>query len=100
MDRDQLRRDFVTVDRSDEAVVVRVRQIEWSGPHDPYITFHQELCDAEITDAEIEALIERLLADDRFFGKCEECSEWNPRGWMHGQNLCQSCAQRNHGVVY
>jgi hypothetical protein len=54
----------------------------------------------EPDDADLDRLYDELLADQRYFRVCDTCNEWNPFGWMHDTNLCQSCAVRYHGVVY
>jgi formylmethanofuran dehydrogenase subunit E len=40
------------------------------------------------------------LRKKQFFGRCQECGELNPSGWMHDSKICQHCAETNHGVVY
>ena len=32
--------------------------------------------------------------------QCEKCAETNSPEWMHGDDICQSCAERYLGVVY
>jgi hypothetical protein len=99
-ERRRTRDEFITSSRSGNELTVSVRQIEWDGPHDPRSSFHIERLPSSARDEVIEACIERVLSDRRFFGICEECGEMNPRGWMMDADLCQSCAVDNHGVVF
>ncbi len=52
------------------------------------------------SDRRVSEEIDRILLNKEHFSRCEECGQLKPRGWMHDGNICQSCAERNHGVVY
>jgi hypothetical protein len=41
-----------------------------------------------------------VIAAPSYFATCEECGRRNPHGWMFDEQLCQACAEENHGVVY
>jgi hypothetical protein len=98
--RTELRSEFITVIRTIECVEILVKQVEWAGPATPHVLFHREIHPSSTSDSVLEVHVSRLLADEQFFGLCKECQEMNPRGWMHGPGLCQTCASTNHGVVY
>lgn len=85
----------------DEAIVFFVCQIRWEGPHTPV----QEWVPVSVLPAmsspvEIEKAKRALLKRRRFFKVCDVCGERKPDGWMHDNELCQSCAERELGVVY
>ena len=96
-----LTEEFISAHRGPSELVLRVKTIKWEGPHTPvaeWIT--ARTITGSLTDSEVQDSVRALLADRSFFGKCEECGERNPMGWMHNPSLCQGCAEGNHGVVY
>ncbi len=101
MTESELLAEFVRVDRKDENIAVMVLEIAWEGPHKPVDrwtlakTLHAASSDSEVADA-----TRSVLSDQRFFSTCGECNQRMPLGWMDDQELCQGCAERNHGVVY
>lgn len=36
----------------------------------------------------------------RRFRRCEECGQMTPPEWRYDASICQSCAERNHGVIH
>ena len=100
MDRDELLRDWLRFQPTERGTRVLVRTIRWDGPHTPVSDWRlwrqfgtEEGLDRDEVSGEV-------LDDVRFFGSCRTCGERKPRGWMHGEGLCQACAERDHGVVY
>ena len=97
-------------------VVVRVRGsqvsvavfgIVWKGPHTPVV------CPKSIGNLNWKRLptfrflmsLRNLIESARElrhskYGKCERCGETNPPEWMHDDKTCQSCAERDLGVVH
>lgn len=55
---------------------------------------------ADAPSKEVDTKICELLSNEQYFRICNECGERNPCGWMHSQLICQSWAERNHGVIY
>src|SRR5690606_37437426 len=101
LNRNSLLEEFVSVDSSDEGIRLHVRTISWRGPHTPvseWVLWKQ--INAEPDHADLDRLYDEILADRRYFGLCAQCRECNPFGWMHDPDLCQSCAERHHGVMY
>lgn len=94
-------RDFVRVERRDDSIRVLVGDVTWDGPAHPSVdwTVWRELA-VQASDQDVRKCVEELLASPAHFLQCEECGERNPLGWMHDECICQSCAERNHGVVY
>jgi len=94
-------REFISVERSQGDVVIRVCQIEWPAPHSPVSKWTTaKRLGANASEEEIDLAVQGLLEDGRYFRVCVECDEPNPTGHMHDDRICQSCAERNHGVVY
>ena len=102
MNDSDLANEFIRQEAVGQSVHVLVRLIEWhGGPANPTSRW-KLIAKINIADAEskLGPAIRRVLDDRRYFGRCEECGERNPAGWMHSEKLCQSCAEANHGVVY
>ena len=98
---DDLRGEFIRIDRKPSKTLILVRKITWRGPHTPethWVTAFNLAADA--SEPEVEASIRAALGDTRFFRVCVRCGDKNPIGWMHSETICQSCAERYLGVVY
>lgn len=102
MKKEALSRAFVRFDKvSENRTDVVVRVIAWPSPHTPESSWEiWKSLDHEPSGPERESLVSELLEVPRYFGRCAECGKRNPAGWMHTSELCQKCAERNHGVVY
>lgn len=101
MSDDEIEREFVRVTALPGFTRIYVRIIDWPSPHTPVSSW--------VLAAEVDALPEpavvelhrrRVLADRLYFGRCAECGELKPAGWMHNAAICQGCAEQNHGVVH
>ena len=92
-------RDFLRVRVSGSALEVQVGEVSWNSqtPEVDWMTL--VFLPAETGEEEIEVVKERLLADEQYFGTCLECGERNVRGHMD-EDICHSCMERNHGVVF
>jgi hypothetical protein len=101
MNDQELANEFIRIKRDDDGVRLAVRHIRWDGPGTPVSYWvDAKLLPAGTADAAVQEEVGRILEDAAHFGVCAECHERNPRGWMHRRDLCQRCAERNHGVVY
>ena len=101
MTKQELINKFITILNTDNGIEIWVETIHWNGPHTPVSKKDKWLeLKPESTEKEAEQSIDSLLGDTDYFGFCVECREHNPAGWMHEVDLCQSCAERNHRVVY
>jgi hypothetical protein len=81
----------------------------WSGPHTPThgsdyvgeVEIDELAADRNDAKSRLAALIgearQKRLGS---FARCGECEQDFPPEWMHDEGLCQSCAERNHGVTY
>ena len=97
----KLVKEFIRVDRSQSSVKILVREIHWEGPYTSKSTWtvcatiessaHQDKIDREIGG---------LLKSKKFFSVCSECEVRKPNGLMCDDDICQSCAEKNHGVVF
>lgn len=97
----ELMDEFIRVERISTEITVSVCVIEWHGPHTPVSHWQQVyLLPLDSSERKIQATIKRVLNRKQFFRVCQECGERNPDGWMHSKEICHSCAERNHGIVY
>ena len=88
-------------------ITVSVFGIVWEGPHTPLVRpqplagLNWRLMPAARLTTFLHDLIEAAqqirLAN---FRKCAHCGETKPPEWMHRKDCCQSCAERNLGVVH
>lgn len=93
--------EFIRVEQDSTETRMLVQEIHWEGPAKPVATWTiAARLSPDADRAHLDAEAQRLLHDSRFFGVCSECGERNPQGWMHGPDLCQRCAVRNHGIVF
>ena len=96
----KLIKEFITVEKSESGVHLLVRSIDWEG-HTPFSIWEEAISlPTTVSDEDIQSGSVRILDDPAYFRICTECNERKPNGWMHGYKICQSCAERNHGVLY
>jgi hypothetical protein len=101
MDKEDLIKEFIQIKRNGLHSEIHVCTISWDGPHTPisgwklYVTL-----DSEKSESDIKPAIQALLNDKKYFCTCKECGERNPKGWMSSKDICQSCAEKNHGIVH
>lgn len=88
-------------------ISIAVYSVRWEGPHTPVVrpkplaTLNWKRLPAARTMMELHSLIESAIEIRRSkYGKCERCGKTQPPEWMHGEDICQSCAERDLGVVY
>ncbi|HET7617818.1 MAG TPA: hypothetical protein VFK20_04855 [Vicinamibacterales bacterium] len=81
--------------------------VVWEGPHTPVVrpiragsiawrrlsNTHAFTAARALMDAAIESRLSK-------FGTCTHCGQRRPPESMHDDDVCQSCAQRDLGVVY
>ena len=96
----ELIKEFIRVERNDSEVLLEVCKIDWEG-HTPFSNWENAISlPTTAADEDIQSASVGILNDPAFFRICEECNERKPNGWMHDGKICQSCAERNHGVIY
>lgn len=101
MDDHELVQRFIKVEPEAGIINVLVCKIGWSGSYTPVSTWELAVrLKADVPSADIDVQIHKALNNEQYFQVCKECGKRNPCGWMHSKSVCQSCAERNHGVVY
>ena len=79
---------------------LEVQVILWPEPGNPETKWVPvETMSEDPTHEELAAAKDRVLADPRYFARCGQCGALRPRGWMHDEGLCLSCAQGPRGLV-
>jgi hypothetical protein len=88
-------------------VSVSVFTVRWEGPHTPRVRPRQlaSLRWDRLPASRLMMVLHDLTdtaAETRraTFRKCTRCGKTRPPEWMHGEDTCQSCAERELGVVY
>jgi len=101
MNHDRLIQQFTRVKARPDGLRVECQVISWPHPSRPRSRWVKvETLAANTPEEEISAARLRLLKMPRFFGVCWMCRERQPKGWMHGERVCQACAEAKLGVVY
>jgi len=92
---------FIRITRFNDTVEIQVCMIKWPHPHTPKSTWHTiHKLDGFTSQEVIDELVEKIFLDKRYFKICNECDQRNPIGHMHSNNVCQGCAEQNHGIVH
>lgn len=101
MTDDEVIKEFIHVERKENALVFYATIIEWEGSHTP-VSEPVEVYRSEelLNEKEIQNRVMEITRMRSFFLRCTECGELNPVGWMHDEKICQGCAQMNHGIIY
>ena len=102
MTPDELKAEFIRIDRDVSGVIVSVMTIRWDdGPHTPISEWVRagEL-PPETTPEMVDAFVDKVMHNPVYFRRCSSCGETNPVGWMHSEDTCQSCAEGRFGVVH
>jgi hypothetical protein len=96
-----VKRDYIMAVPCASGTTILAKIVTWPEPHmpDSHWEVAQEL-GPDVSQDEIEAAIQRVLEDSRFFGVCSYCGERCPQGCMHSETCCQSCAEKHLGVQY
>jgi hypothetical protein len=97
----QLIADFIRVVESEDGTLMEVGVVEWNGPATPVIrwkTFRRWR--RKPTPQRLDAAQQQALQTARFFKVCRICRDRTNIGHMHDARVCQSCAERELGVVY
>lgn len=56
--------------------------------------------DVTIEPLDMDAIINRLLKNKKYFGFCDECKQYNIEGHMHSDHICHSCAEEKFDFVH
>jgi len=97
----------VIVRISSSKVSIAMYSVRWEAPHRPVVrpkqlaTLNWKRLLAPTTMVTLHGLISAAVELRRAkYRKCEKCGETKPPEWMHGEEVCQSCAEQHLGVVY
>ena len=88
---------------SPEAMELRLPTLNWDGPYTPVKTscLWQRLALNELKKSQLPRLIAEAQAQQQqSFFNCKYCGQRNPEGWMHSPDVCQSCAEKELGIVH
>ena len=88
---------------SPETIELRLPILSWSGPHAPVKTSRlwQRLALDELDESQLPRLIAEAQAQQKqSFCDCKYCGQRNPKGRMHSPDVCQSCAEKELGIVH
>lgn len=101
MTDDELIAEFIRAERRNQVLQISLAHIEWPSPEEPKTTWRVVTrLQADASEEEIRQAIGTVLSDKRYFMTCGECGKKQPKGCMDDGEICQSCASKNHGVVY
>jgi len=96
---------IVQVDQSE--LIVSVYGVRWDGPH-TLVLCPQRLASLswmQFPPAAIKIVIHELIdvatkLRRAQYRRCNKCNETKPPEWMHGDDICQSCAEGHYGIVH
>jgi hypothetical protein len=81
--------------------VFEVGIVEWGAPNQPEVRWRAFRDWKRLPDtARVARARAAALGTPRFFRRCKMCVRVTNVGHMFSVDLCQGCAQEQHGVVY
>jgi hypothetical protein len=97
----QISREYLRVRPAEKHLLLQVMQIAWPSPGSPRTYWRTvSRLPVDASPAAIAKARRAALRNPKHFRVCQECGELKPSGHMHDDKICQSCAERSHGVVY
>lgn len=95
---------LVVVEISPDAMAVAVPRVVWDVQV-PTLTLGETRTRSRhsgepVVDWFLEAVEHAVVTRRASFAICGECNQANPPEWMHDADICQSCAEAHHGIVY
>ena len=94
---DELTRAQVLAD----GVQIEVGVISWPRSHQPQVDWLPvALLPAAISAADCYRARRRVLMQRRFFSVCQTCGQRYARGHMLNPQLCTSCAEQHHHMIF
>lgn len=98
MTDDEIKLEFIRL--SPDGSRLQVKTISWDGQDPTEAWIDYERISEDASPADVDAAINKALADTRYFSRCQKCQTLKPIGWMHDSKICQSCAEPYLGVAY
>jgi hypothetical protein len=93
--------EFIKAKQDSDGIRILVCQISWPHPHKPVSSWKVALVLPQTSSPEeVNCKILEILENKQYFQVCQECGKRKPLGWMHDDDICQSCAEKNHGIIY
>ena len=97
----QLIADYMRVVESLGGYVLEVGVVGWDGPHRPCMIWKVFRKWRHAPSAQrLAAAQQKALQESRFFKICFTCHERHNVGHMFDSEICQTCAERDLGIVY
>jgi len=96
--------EYIRTERGISTVIYYL-QIDWKGPYKAERRWikAKELS-ADVLDKELNAAVNQVYADPKYFMKCHECLKLSHKNhiWRleEGKVICEGCAEQNHGIVH
>lgn len=112
MTREELRREYIRVERGEGPIRIQVGVVTWSDPGTPGLEWEQAARKRRSTDeSELERITEALLDDPRYFRICSSCNTHLPEGLtgrspgslsetLDDTRYCHGCLNRMFGTVF
>lgn len=92
--------EYIAVEEGGTFTVIWVGTVQWSSQTPSTEWVVAEEIQGTPRAESISLAVHRILNSRRFFAICQECGERIPQGCMHDDDICQGCAEKNHGVVH
>lgn len=101
MTENEIIQKFTRARRQKDCLAIQVLRITWPHPHEPKSRWHTiATLPSDADEPSIASERKKAAHHPRYFAVCQECKKRNPIGWMLDDHICQSCAEKNHGVVF
>ncbi|ADE17016.1 conserved hypothetical protein (plasmid) [Nitrosococcus halophilus Nc 4] len=101
MTDDEFITEFTRLAERDGKTVLEVGVVTWNGPYHPALSWkvfrRWSKCP---TNEQLAAAQMKSLETPRFFRVCGHCKERVNAGHMLGQDICQSCAEKDLGITF
>jgi hypothetical protein len=94
----EIKLEFIRL--SPEGSRLQVKTISWDGQDPTEAWLDYERISKDASPAAVDAAMNKALADERYFSRCQKCQTLNPIGWMNDSGICQSCAEQYLGILY
>lgn len=96
-----LMKEFTRAVPTVEGVSIEFNDLQWPHPSQPEVNWvRKRMLDADASEEAVEEARRTLLERRDCFTVCTMCGKLNPVGWMCGDEVCQSCASGELGVVF
>jgi len=85
----------------DSEIIIQILVIKWPSPDQPKMSWKPvKTLPITLTEDQLQAEIHSIANNSKYFPICISCGERNSLGHMLYSGTCQSCAEKNHGIVF